>query len=411
MKFLNNVESSQNVGSALGAISNDFIDEKILPTYLDTEDQKIKQFISAYVLRKYFINGWSWVDKMVSMPWSKVQLARFLTFLPFIFETWKRVSEKLSESESLYWKTTNVNPYQTDSHLTLAIDKLVEFGRPHAALDCLQKELYDKKPLDIDRSLTTLNAALKSKEQSYSMDIHNITEIIKALQDNDQVNEDDLFKVEWSYLSLLDEHIGVTPKTLEFRLASDANFYCEVIRTVYRSKKGSTKEQKEISKDEKAIATNAWNLLYKWKITPGKQKDGSFNEELFQKWLNDVKVKCSESDHLEIALQYVGKALFYSPKDNEFWINKVVAEELNKKDADELRVGFSTEVFNSRGFHMVDPTGKPEFEFAKIYHQKAIETENAGYQRLAVTLRKIAESYEEDAKRIIDEHKKDTQEL
>ncbi len=68
-----------------------------------------------------------------------------------------------------------------------------------------------------------------------------------------------------------------------------------------------------------------------------------------------------------------------------------------------MRNGFRTGIFNSRGVHWVDPTGKPEKELADEYKQKAEEVENAGYQRFAVTLRGIAESYELDAKRIIDE--------
>jgi len=60
---------------------------------------------------------------------------------------------------------------------------------------------------------------------------------------------------------------------------------------------------------------------------------------------------------------------------------------------------------------MVDPTGKPEFELAEIYRKRANETENDGYQRFAVTLRQIAESYEDEARRIIEEHKKELEGL
>lgn len=55
----------------------------------------------------------------------------------------------------------------------------------------------------------------------------------------------------------------------------------------------------------------------------------------------------------------------------------------------------------------VDPTGKPEWELAGQYRQKAEEVENAGYQRLAGTLRNLSESYVRDAERIIAEHKMD----
>lgn len=412
LNFLNNVDSPEKVGSAFGAFSDQLIDQKLLPFYLDTGDRKVEQFISAYVWRKFHLNRWSWVDKMISTPWSKTQLARFLTFLPFTLETWKRVSEKLSDSESLYWEKTNVNPYHSDGDMTIAIDKLIEYRRPRAAIYCIFKTVYDKKPLDITRSIAALKAGLNSQEPINTMDSYHITEIIKALQQDSSVSEDELFNVEWSYLPLLDEHTGVTPRTLEFRLASDPRFFCEVIRLIYRSKKIQEQEEKETPEQNENIIKNAWDLLYKWRTPPGTQRDGSFDEQQFTIWLKFVLEKCKETGHLEVALINTGKILYYSPSDaGGFWINKTVAEALNRKDTDEIRSGYRTEVFNSRGFHMVDPTGKPEFELAEIYRKRADETENDGYQRFAVTLRQIAESYEDEARRITEEHKKESEGL
>lgn len=412
LNFLDYVDSPVNVGSALGAFADHLIDEKLLPFYLDTSNSKVEQFISAFVWRKFHLNRWNWVDKLFSMTWSKTQLARFLTFLPFTLETWKRVSEKLSDSDSLYWEKTNVNPYHSNGDMTIAIDKLIEYRRPHAAIYCIFKTVYDKKPLDIARSISALKAGLNSQEPINTMDSYHITEIIKALQQDISVNEDELFSVEWAYLPLLDAHTGVTPRTLEFRLASDPEYFCEVIRLIYRSKKLQEQEEQETPEKNENVLKNAWDLLYKWRTPPGTQRNGSFDELQFKTWLETVIEKCKETGHLEVALINTGKILYYSPSDSSgFWINKTVAEVLNRKDTDEIRSGYRTEVFNSRGFHMVDPTGKPEFELAEIYRKRADETENNGYQRFAITLRQIAESYENEARRIIEEHKKELEGL
>ena len=55
----------------------------------------------------------------------------------------------------------------------------------------------------------------------------------------------------------------------------------------------------------------------------------------------------------------------------------------NDKDADKIRNGFATAIFNSRGVHWVDPSGKPEMELSAKYKKQADDAENAGYQRLA----------------------------
>ena len=72
-----------------------------------------------------------------------------------------------------------------------------------------------------------------------------------------------------------------------------------------------------------------------------------------------------------------------------------------------MRHGFSIALSNSRGMHWVDPSGKPELELAEKYKKQADDVENAGYQRLASTLRELAESYTNEARRIIDEHQQE----
>jgi hypothetical protein len=94
----------------------------------------------------------------------------------------------------------------------------------------------------------------------------------------------------------------------------------------------------------------------------------------------------------------------YSPcAAGGLWINHTVAEALNRNDAVDMRNGFNTELFNSRGAYLVDPSGKPELELSKKYKEQAEAVENAGYYRLASTLRQLANSYANGAKQIIDQ--------
>lgn len=62
-----------------------------------------------------------------------------------------------------------------------------------------------------------------------------------------------------------------------------------------------------------------------------------------------------------------------------------------------MRIGFRTELYNSRGMYDVDPTGAPERELAIKYRSQGEAIENAGYHRLATTLRELAASYEREA--------------
>ena len=398
--FAEAVESPFQVGYSLGIIA----DVIRLPEFLGTQNSKLAQFINGYVWSRQSTLGWTWVDELDKSTWSAAQIGQFLSYLPFSEEAWNRANTWLGKAEREYWIKANVNPYNTDDSLETAIDKLIEYGRPHAAIDCLNEMLH-KHSLDKSLCVKALIAALSSKEPSYVMDSYRINELIKALQNDPDTDPDDLFRIEWAYLPLLDQHIGASPKLLVNRLASDPAFFCEVIRLIYRSQK-EDKPEKESNEQDKAIATNAWRLLYEWHTPPGSQTDGSLSQEQLIEWLKKTKEMCTESGHLDVALLHIGQVLFYcQPDPKGLWIDKAVADVLNGKDAETIRDGFRSEAFNSRGAHWVDPTGKPELELAEQYRQKAKEVENTGFQRFAVTLRSLSESYENEAERIVSEYK------
>ena len=239
------------------------------------------------------------------------------------------------------------------------------------------------------------------------MDSYQIVELIKFLQSNPSVTKENLFQIEWAYLPLLDDrHRGARPKLLEAGLANDPEFFCEVIQLLYKSKNLSQPVE-ERSEESKTKAVNAWRLLYEWKTPPGLQDDGTFSPEQFDTWLQRVKIICAESGHLEVALDNIGKVLIHAPADPDgLWIHRSVAKALNDRDLtiEHMRDGFRVGILNSRGTHGVDPTGAPEKELAKKYSLMADEVENAGFHRLAATLKDLAHSYKREAERIIDEH-------
>lgn len=410
-KLIEIVESPAKVGSILGIIDENSFDSIIIPDLLITDNKKIEQFSSAYVWSRYKKLGWKWVDSIEKKGWSELQAGSFFICLPFTKNTWERVSSINSDAVEMYWNKVYVRPYQLDSEVNLAVDNLIKYSRPNAAIDCLYKDIHDKRPIDKARAIRALLSAISSSEPSYTMNTYHIVKIIEALQNDSTTNTDDLFHVEWAYLPILNRHHKARPILLENRLANNSSFFCEVIRLIYRSKKAIDK-QTDLSEEKKAIATNAWNLLYSWHTPPGLQDDGSFNSEKFVEWLEDTKKECDESGHLEVALIEIGKVLFYSPPDpSGLWINRVVAEALNEKDLEKMRNGFCTEIYNSRGAHWVDPTGKPERELALKYEQKADEVENAGYQRFAAALRGVADTYNREAERIIYKHSSGDEEL
>jgi hypothetical protein len=367
---------------------------------LDSEIKSLAQFVGGFVWGRSHSRGWKWVDDMATSNWTPTQIGQFFSFLPFTLDTWERVKLLLGEDQSAYWSKTTANPYEANTGLEIAIDQLVWHGRPYPAIRCLHKILYNKQSFDNQQAVRALLGALRSSESPNSMDVYEVVEIVKALQNDPGTNPDDLFQVEWAYLPLLDGHYDATPKLLWWRLADDPAFFCEVIRLVFRSKK-EERPAEEITERRKNIATNAYHLLSEWQIPPGLGKDRVYDGNILKRWLDIVKKECTETGHLEIAMTMAGHVLIHVPADPDgLWIHHSAAEVLNAKDAGDMRDGFRTELYNSRGVHWVDPTGKPERELTARYRKQAEAVENAGYHRLATTLRELADTYEREAEQI-----------
>lgn len=404
--FSKTVESPFKVGCSMGNIGNLDMDIFLLPENLCTGNKGIDYLVSGYIWQRYYANGQQWIDQYKNETWNTAQKSQFLFNLPFMKEIWDFAEEWLGEQVEEYWTKVNVRPYQATGDRNIAIDNLLLCGRPCAAISCLSSMLFDKMPIDVSQSVTALIKAVSTSEPVNSLDVYDAIEIIKYLQEDPDTNVNDLSRIEWSYLLVLDRSSGAYPKMLEKRLSEDPENFCETIRLIYRSNK-QEESRLESSKDASAIAMNAWRLLNNWRTPPGTNTDGEFDEGAFEDWLRRIKDSCNESGHLEAALIKAGAVLIYSPPDpNGLWIHRSIANALNALDAEKMRNGFKTALINSRGVHWVDPTGNEERELAKQYLVKAEAVENEGYQRLAVLLREVSDNYIREA----DENERESKE-
>jgi hypothetical protein len=434
-EFASQVAAPSRVGAAYGGISDDSVDSFVLPSLLESADNSLVQFATGYVRGKFYRQLWPWVDRVDTSGWTPAQIGQFFAWCPFLPEAWERAERLLGSDESIYWNKTHADPFPVPPKLEHAVDRLIQYGRPNAAIRCLWTNRQGVKTLDRERAIRALMAAVTHSNSNDPIDAYESVELIKALQNDVNTVREDLFKVEWAYLSLLDRHHGAVPTTLELRLANIPEFFCKVIRLVYRSRKqtemaidsaekqtesnadrqwfirlvsaitrliyrSKTKNQSVIEEtpDRQGIATNAYRLLRQWSTPPGSQKDGSFDGDQLREWLKKVSKECTGTGHLEVAMSVIGQVLIHAPQDpDKLWIHRSAAAVLDAKDAGDMRIGFRIGLHNSRGVHWVDPTGKPEYELAAKYRIQADAVETAGFARLASTVRELADDYQREA--------------
>jgi len=399
LEFARASKYPSEVGQALGRIKEANHDPVLFPGKLIDGDKVISEVVRGYIWERFHQLGWKWADDIDKSGWTNEEKAQFFVCLPFTKDAWTRANALLNQDRKLYWQQVDARPYQLNDDLKEALQLLLQFNRPNAAIACIDWMLHCKIEPTVTEVCDTLLAITQSAEPKYTFDQHRVTELIKWLQNRSDVDQGVLAQIEWAFLPLLDHLFGRGPKALERKLADDPHFFCEVIRTVFKSAREKEEGGQAVTEERKQLASQAFDLLHQWRTPPGTNPDGTVDQLKLNAWVEKVKQLCEESGHLPIALDQIGRVFAYAPADpNGLWIHMSIAEHLNKRDSDEMRLAFNVEKFNMRGTHGYTG-GKQERDIANSWRQKAAEVDGQGFVRFATSLRSLADSYDREAKR------------
>ena len=216
LDFATNVASPYEVGCALGVIASDDVEGMILPSLLNSEDDTLARVVDGFISTRFRNLKTDWVDTVLGRDWTSGHRAKFLILLPFEEEIWKRASSHLGDAhEALYWRNVRVIPYGLYGDSTVAIEKLLEYGREGAAVMCAARTAHGKFRFDEVLATRALVAVLESENGIAELENYETVELIKQLQKSETVDQDALFKIEWNFLPWLGQFSSGSPITLE----------------------------------------------------------------------------------------------------------------------------------------------------------------------------------------------------
>ena len=399
-------ECAYHVGSSYARYQLACHNSQEIAAWVGDETEVMQNFVSGFIGTGIDDGGEAWLDGLAVGEWPVANRVRLLGWLPFAPQTWKRAEDWLGKQVDEYWRTCVVNPYQHDGDFVLAINQLRRYARPMQALQCLHR-MIDGDWFDIDLMIETLLESSQSEENPPSQFAYHVKELIERLQSAEGVDKKRLIRIEWLYLPLLErDRNGAAPKALEQGLADEPEAFCELICAMYRPR-NSEKTDKETADEANAILVErSHRLMRHWITPPGTREDGSFDASACVDWYEKVLASLQASDREATGMHMAGQVLRHVPVDpGGLWLHNDVAELLNRPEMNELRRGFDLGIVNSRGCHFVAPDGSGEDALAKEWFEKADAVENAGYHRLATTLRQIASNYKREAEGVRREHR------
>ena len=324
---------------------------------------------------------------------------RILTKIPFSAGLLNVVRNLLS-NETEYWKYACLPSMFLDSELEeikVIAENLFSCRRYITAVNTIGRSEF-KGILSKDFLCRLLiHAGTENSEGSELFDKNSVQEIIEWLQKQGSISLIEMSEIEFIFLPYLASPSTVKPLYLYTRIATDPEFFCDMIELSFgrQSDAGHTQELNE------AMSERLYMILLVFKITPGYDINGVFHPDVFYEWMSAVKNWSKENDRYEITMNTVGSGLAYAVLGELDLPEEAIMYELNKAENSELRHGYYLGTLNQREVHVIDPEGKPELALAEGYSNRADIVEDSGYFRYAETLRDIARHYSEEAKQNI----------
>ena len=408
-KLINRAKIPYTIGSSLGSIDYPSIENILLPKFLN-ENKAEKEFISNFIYTRYFYykGNISWVDKLEFASWNNEQKILLLIALPFNQSTWELLdSQQNKDLTKEYWNRVDHFRRTDDKCSEAAVRNLLKAKRPLTAIEYIASAIIMgdnsiKQQIDPELCLKALMTSLNTTENISSTNNlrYEIGLIFKYLYNNINYKTAELWKAEWAYLKIFGEYGIGQPQALIYQIANDADFFCDLIKTAYKSELPDAKQQ-EI---DDAIQYRLLKILSfnDFMIMPGTDRYGTFREDNFTAWICKVEEICKTSGHLGIAQSVIGGYLINSPEDKSgLWINKTVARILDRNNSAPMRSGYGRGVYNSRGVYTVDETGRSETSLRDKWQDRADKVESLGFLNLAVSLRELADTYERERNRIV----------
>ncbi len=317
---------------------------------------------------------------------------------PFNPSTWARVaSSRLLEAE--YWSSVPaaylwVHP----DHVAEAVSKLLEYNRPYAALS-LSGPRMERVPHR--RLLEMLDKLTGSEEHDQNIDNmgqYYITEAFKRLNADKSISRNELARLEFRYLQLLERTEYDIPN-LENEVASNPSMFVEAVAYLYkRSDDGVDPDW--LQGDQEVIQKRGSSMFHFFQALsrlPGRNARGEVEPDRLIEWINKVREGCRELARLEAAELKIGELLAKSQIGGDgVWPSEPVRDALQATATKSMKSGFRTGKYNLRGVVMRGTGGDQERELEAQYRHWAEALHNS-HPVVAAVLTEMADGYRHEA--------------
>lgn len=327
-------------------------------------------------------------------------LAQFLLAAPVAPLSWEFAARHGGKVEFRYWANVRQAPWNEGVQAwEQFIREMIKAKRPRAALQFLWTQLKELRP-DLILDLVEALARGDDAEPQQMIESYVLGEAMARLRDWPEMDPKRLLQLEFVFFELL-EHSTHPPEAIDQEIARSPEFFVELLCYCYKPR---NTPREELNEEAVAphVASRSYAVLSGSRALPGSGTDRALDRAKLKDWIATGRKLALEKDRLEVFEHSVGQLLAHAPGDLDgHWPCRAVAEVLDDPAAAALRKGFELGVYNSRGFTSrgMNDGGDQERDLVDRYTRAAAMIEDK-FPHAAACVRRLAQSYTYDAKRM-----------
>lgn len=406
------VDAAGYVGKALydSGLSIDEL-EPVLEVALQNDEPRGRDLAHGLIVSAFRDLKEPWGEAFLSrartQAWGDSALLAILRAFPAKRWTWDKVAEMGDELESAYWRRTPVFWIDDDGdQVAFAIRKLIDVGRARYALPLAdgagKSKLSSELLMELLREAAQQPFSEEGGANEVTMFQHYVAEILKVLDERDDVGDDVLAKLEWTYLPVL-THSRRPAKALLKALSEQPELFVQMLSAAFKPSEESGVSEPEPENPELArtIARQAYKLLDIWNRVPGTRDDGTIDSAILEAWIKQARTLSKEAGRLDIADSKIGHVLSASPLGGDgIWPAEAVRDALDLFRNKAMLDGFWVGKRNRRGVTSRGPRDGGDLERQEATkYRKWAESISIEHPYTAKALNTLADSYEVEAKR------------
>ena len=336
------------------------------------------------------------------------RIVRLFRCAPFRQHTWRLLDRYDREVRDRYWQEVmpDWNRY-TEAELFELVDRLLDAKRPHAAFFVAHPDRSKIDTPRLKRLLLDIGTVDAEPDDHYLPESYQISEAMCELDGRGDVVRDEMVRLEFMYIQILDHSKYGIPNIEQWVSGSSIGFVQILAMLFKRDDAGQDpSEWKGADADKRAaLPSAAYRLLERINRIPGTRDSGDIDETELSRWIAEARRLCTEYGRARIGDQYIGQILARGPADDHgVRPCLAVSEAMEVIASQDIASGFVMGIFNARGVfsRSIGKGGEQERELADRYRGWARQR-SASYPYVGSILESIAADYDRQAARQDDE--------